>query len=204
MQKCWVDYDESIAKDVSFVAFLLVLGRYVRMGLHVHHPDTSTAFLYGESDGKVFVEWDNMTYKLNHSLYGLKQYTCLWYEKLSSILEGFGFLKLGLCECVFSMKDDHCEVLILVYVDNLVILCANIEGISWVKSRLQSLLKLNGLGEVLHCLGVTFDRKGNILLLLQAAYCNRVLKLFGMDLTKSVPTPMVDKTDDLSVSAPFD
>lgn len=72
------------------------------------------------------------------------------------------------------------------------------------KSKLQSLSKLKDLGELRHYLAVTIERQGNTLLLLQKAYCNRVLKLLERDRAKPGLTPMVEEIDGFSVSAPSD
>lgn len=114
----------------------------------------------------------------------------------------FSFLKLGSCECVLRMKEDHREVVILVYVEHVVLLCADTEEISRVKRRLQTLFKLKHLGELRHYPRVTFDRQGTKLLLPQETYCSRVLESFRMDHAKYVPIPMAEKIDNLSMPVP--
>lgn len=65
-------------------------------------------------------------------------------------MEGLASCNLERVECVFRMKDEHREVVILVYVDDFVILCTDIEGISRVKSKIQSLFNWKELGEPWH------------------------------------------------------
>lgn len=41
---------------------LMVLRKYVGEGWFVHHADIATAFLNGEIDGELFIEWDGVAY----------------------------------------------------------------------------------------------------------------------------------------------
>lgn len=111
----------------------------VAIGWLVHHSDILTAFLNGDINGELYVSWDGISYSFNKSLYGLKQSPCLWYKKLRKNLKSFGFKQSDFCECIFKYKHTKIEVVVLVFVDDLLVLCAYIYGISWGKSELKSL-----------------------------------------------------------------
>lgn len=84
----------------------------------------------GDIDGELYVNCNDENYKLNKILYGLKQSTRLWYARLKGTLEVFGFKKLDSAECVFKYKVENVEVVIIVYIDELVILTADIEDMN--------------------------------------------------------------------------
>lgn len=84
------------------------------------------------------------------------------------------------------------QVVVLVYVDNLVILWFTEDGVKRVKEKLRSLLNLTDLGEICDYPGLTFERKRNGMNIHQAEYCGRLPKRFGMKRAKSTLTLMVD------------
>lgn len=95
-----------------------------------------------------------MCQKSNKSLYRLKLAPRLGYDKLKMTLECFGFKQSDFSECVFKYKDNKIDVGILVYVDDLVVLTAEIDDIGSVKCALKSLFKLTGLGELKYYRGL--------------------------------------------------
>lgn len=148
VQKDGVDYDETFAPDMPFGVLLLIIGNLVATGWCVHHADILTDFLSGDIDEDLIVEWDGVYYNLNKSLYGLKPSPCLWYDKLKKALEVVGSKQLESCKCVSKLKDYRFEVIVSVYVDDLLILSAGIEGIEWVKNEMKSLFKLTDFGKL--------------------------------------------------------
>lgn len=64
------------------------------------------------------------------------------------MLESFGFKRWDSFECVIKYKDNKNDVLISVYVDDLVNLTADSCAISWMKSELKSLFNLSDFGEL--------------------------------------------------------
>lgn len=64
------------------------------------------------------------------------------------------------CECLFNNKENKFDVVILVYVDALMILSADIDGLGCMNNMLKSLLKLMNLVELKYYLSVLFELKG--------------------------------------------
>ena len=93
--------------------------------------DVMTAYLYGSLDVEIYMkvpegitvpkpaECNMYSVKLQLSLYGLKQYGRMWYNRLSDFLEAKGFLKNEDCPCVFIQKSKKGFCIVLVYVDDL-------------------------------------------------------------------------------------
>lgn len=90
-QKEGIDYLETFASVVSFHILLLLVGKFISKGWHVHHANISPAFLNGDIDGDLFVSWPDVAYQFKKILYGLRQSPPIWYEKLNNLLQGFGF-----------------------------------------------------------------------------------------------------------------
>ena len=57
--------------------------------------------------------------KLQRSLYGLKQFGRMWYNRLSTYLSREGYVNNSICPCVFIKKTEVGLTIIAVYVDDL-------------------------------------------------------------------------------------
>lgn len=65
--------------------------------------------------------------KLQRSLYELKQFGRMWYNKLNEYLLKEGHINNPICPCIFIRKTTSSLVIIVVYVDDLNIIGTNIE-----------------------------------------------------------------------------
>ena len=97
--------------------------------------DVVTTYPYGSLDNDIYMKIPEgykmpETYnpisrsmysiKLQRSLYGLKQFGCMWYNHLSEYLLKEGFKNNPICPCVFIKKSEFgFAVVVAVYVDDL-------------------------------------------------------------------------------------
>jgi hypothetical protein len=65
-----------------------------------------------------------MVCKLRKSLYGLKQAPRCWFAKLSSALKDYEFTRSYSDYSLFTLQDKDIQLVVLVYVDDLII-CGN-------------------------------------------------------------------------------
>jgi Reverse transcriptase (RNA-dependent DNA polymerase) len=72
-------------------------------------------------------------YKLNKSIYGLKQSFRTWYEKLSSYLISCDFKVSSADHSLFLKGDENYVIIILVYVDDIIITGNSLEENKRVK-----------------------------------------------------------------------
>ena len=139
-------------------------------------------------------------FKLERSLYGLKQAGYLWYELLRNDIIDLGFAQSQADECLYTMKtEDGFEATIVVYVDD-VLYCSNDE------ERMERLIDtwtspegknrtIERIGEAKWFLGIKNDQdtKGGTISLTQTDYIDALLKnntLFpGLQDCNSVDTP---------------
>ena len=102
--------------------------------------DVKTAFLYGDIEEEVYVEFPEGTgikvgntkdfvFKFNKALYGLKQVLRVWYNTLASYFKRLGFQPLTVDLSVFK-KDD---TFIAVYVDDLLVIGSAKDDVTAVK-----------------------------------------------------------------------
>ena len=60
-----------------------------------------------------------LSIKLQRFLYGLKQFGCMWYNRLSEYLLKEWYVNNPICPCVFIKKSETGFAIIAVYVDDL-------------------------------------------------------------------------------------
>ena len=121
--------------------------------------DVVTTYLYGSLDSDIYVKVPdgillpnksakhNMyCVKLNKSLYGLKQSSRMWYNRLSEFLIQKEYANNDDCPCVFIKKSSNGFRIISVYVDDLNII-GNAQDIDEARNHLKTEFEMKDLGK---------------------------------------------------------
>ncbi|KXZ45879.1 hypothetical protein GPECTOR_49g463 [Gonium pectorale] len=204
-QVAGIDFDEvfaPVSKHATLRAFLSVVA--VR-DLELHQLDVKTAFLNGElEDDDLHVAQlpgyeqggRDTACRLNKALYGLRQASRTWYERLRSELKAMGFKPSESDPGLFVKEEDGDRVFLLVYVDDLLIAAMKLETVAQIKSRLMSKFEIRDLGEARFFLGyeIERDRAARTLKLSQKRYAETVLAKFGMEQAHAKSVPMIPGT----------
>ena len=133
-----------------------------------------------------FVKEDGKVWKLKKGLYGLKQASRKWYDKLSKVLIELGFKQSLNDYCLFI----NAEVMILIYVDDLIISGKSEEEIVKYKNLLKNKFKMTDSVSLEFFLGLRIERNTNGITLCQSSYINKLLTRFNMLDAKAVMTPI--------------
>lgn len=107
----------------------LPLHRIFQLHRHIHQLNINNAILHGDLEEDVYwvippgVSCDapNKTCKLLKSLYGLKQASCKWYQKLSSLLLQCGYLQALLDYSLFGKVASGSFTDLAIYVDDIIL-----------------------------------------------------------------------------------
>ena len=127
--------------------------------------------------------------KLLKSLYGLKQAPKQWHDKFNSALLDYGFSYSEADKCVYTKTKNSDNVIICLYVDDMLVFGICINRVLRIKTFLTSKFDLRDLGEASVILGVRIIRKGDSILLSQRNYVEKLLKKFGYYDLNPVSTP---------------
>jgi len=137
--------------------------------------------------------------RLTKSLYGLKQASKQWYDKLNTYLYTINFNQSKVDDSLFVKKTKTSFIAILVYVNDILITRNNINDINEVKSSLNSIFKIKDLGQLKFFLGLEIARTKSGIHICQRKYALEILSDAGMLSVKPVSTSMIKKNKNLFI-----
>jgi hypothetical protein len=162
-----VDLNKTFAPVAKFTTIWCIVALGASLDLEMHQLDVKTAFLNGDLEEEIYMEqskgfvqrgYKHLVCKLTKSLYGLKQASRAWYQKIDATLLGFGFERSVADHNLYFAQEGPHVMLVLVYADDLIILSSNVETMGALKAKLEVEYKMMDLGELYYCLGVEFCR----------------------------------------------
>ena len=113
----------------------------------------------------------NQVCKLQKSLYGLKQASRKWYEKLTDLLLHQGYTQSTSDYSLFTLKTDAHFTIILVYVDDIILAGTSMSEFDRIKLILDETFSIKDLGILRYFLGLEVAHsKANISLSRQKYY----------------------------------
>jgi len=195
-----IDYLDTYAPVVKLASIRILLATAAIHGLEIHQMDVVTAFLAGELEEEIYMEQpegfelgskeDDSVCRLRKSLYGLKQAPRVWNQKIRSFLKSIGFNQLHSDPCVYINKTT--EIIIAMWVDDLIIFGKDMASINDLKVRLNEEYEMKDLGELKYFLGIQVhrDRERKIIHINQSGYNRTILERYGMENSKPANTPL--------------
>ena len=162
--------------------------------------DVKNTFLNGGLEGAIYMKQppgyispglQAKVCRLFKTIYGLKQSSRRWYQKLSH-----AFLKMGFVVCpvehgVFYKPDSAGISIISVSVDDLSIFSDTIDGILAMKAALNDAFEMTDLGEIHWLLSIEIkcDREARTISLSQRVYIDTILSCFNLESANPLSTP---------------
>ena len=197
-----IDFTETFAPVVRFSSLRAILAIAAAADYEIHQMDVKTAFLNGDLDEDIYMQQPDgyradgdqadYVWKLNKSLYGLRQAGRAWNKKMDIALVEFGFHALHSDCCVYIKRAGRTVMFVLVYVDDLLLVTNDTAELTATKAALSDRFDMKDMGEAHFILGVQIrrDRARRQLYLSQQEYVRTVLKRFHMEDCKPVASPM--------------
>jgi hypothetical protein len=198
-----VHYTETFAPVIAKESLRTLIAVAAKKDWEIEQADISCAFLHGELEEEIYCEipegfsGDRQTqiFKIEKSLYGLKQASRQYNKALDEHLRSKGYLPLKADPCVYVKRDpqnsNHVVGYIGVWVDDLFIFGEK-EQTQAAKVALKDRFEIKDLGPARWMLGFELvrDRVNRTASLLQSRYIENMLSLFNMSDCKAVATPL--------------
>jgi hypothetical protein len=131
----------------------------------------------------------NQVCKLLKSLYGLKQASRKWYEKLTSVLLQEHYIQATSDHSLFIKQTASSFTVLLVYVDDIILAGDTLSEFDHIKSILHASFKIKDLGQLKYFLGLEVAHSKLGISLCQRKYCLDLLSDSGSIGSKPVSTP---------------
>lgn len=148
--------------------------------------------------------------KLKRAIYGLKQSSLAWYDRVKDLLCNLDFKNSQYEPCLFTKTKGNIKIIVALYVDDFLIFSNNSLETDDLKCVLGAEFKLKDLGPVRQYLGmrINVDKNGNVITLDQQQYIEQLASRFNMSDCKMYKTPIecklnVKKADECVSDLPY-
>lgn len=195
----FVETYSPVARQESLRASIAVAAL---LRMHAHQMDVVAAFLHGVLDEEIYMrqppgydDGSGRVWRLRKAIYGLKQAGRVWNIKLNQDFSALHFRQLSADSCVFTRNVDGHLVIIINHVDDMTVLCSDLDVMSRIKKEIASRLEVKDLGEIRKYLGmeINCDRDTGLYSIHQVHYINDILERFGMANSNPVHAPLDPK-----------
>lgn len=177
-------YDEVFSPVVNFAIIRFFFSLLVSLNKWEHQQcDVKCAYLYAPIDKEIYMHQPpgfeigkNLVCKLQKALYGLHQSGRNWFFEIHGILGKLGFKKFEWCNCAYRYKKN---VILLLYVDDMIIFGKDQNDIDTVISLLKCHFELKLLGRTRKLLGVEFEEHDGNVFIHQHDYIKKICLIFN-------------------------
>ena len=128
-----VDFHETFSPTVKYDSLRIILALVASLDLHMQQFDIKTAFLYGSIQEEIYMEqvegyvdqtWIDTVCQLLQALYGLRQSSRAWSQKMEAFFKAFGLIQATVDHCVYYSHQDGVIRIVTIFVDDGLI-CSN-------------------------------------------------------------------------------
>lgn len=157
------DYKETFSPVVKYDTVKISLALATKLQMKVHQVDVKTAFLNGRLKLDLYLtipeglqtQSNRMkVLKLNGALYGLKQAPLIWNLEINKKLILIGFTPNRKEPCLYYKNVSGIMVIVVLYVDDMLIMCKDESVIKAVKAELKRSYDIKDLGKASRFLGM--------------------------------------------------
>ncbi|WVZ14137.1 hypothetical protein V8G54_011703 [Vigna mungo] len=192
-----LDYYETFSPVVKITTVCLVLALAAINKWFLHQLDVDNAFLHGDLTEDIYMKpppglypsTPDLVYKLQKSLYGLKQANRNWNHKLTSELLSIEYTQRSADHSLFIKHSPSTITIIMVYVDDILLSRNNLSEITTVKDHLHSKFHIKNLGDLKYFMVFEIARSQAGICINQRKYCLELISEAGMLGCKPAPTP---------------
>jgi hypothetical protein len=170
------------------------LGVDLEEEINMHPPQEYFRLLH---TGRLTKTSPKMVLHLRKSLYGLKQYSHVWYGTFKDLVISIGLVTSCVDGGLLVLHDKNQDIVVaavVLYVDDLLIIPIECL-IGQIKDQMKQRIRMHDLGSVSSYLGMNIERnrEHHVIDIHQHSYIRTILANFRMDESRPVATPMAMK-----------
>jgi Reverse transcriptase (RNA-dependent DNA polymerase)/Integrase core domain len=175
-----------VAENASFK---VLCGIVASENLLFDQIDVTQAFLLADIEGDVYVHQpagfvvrgkEKLVYKLNRSVYGLREAPRLWNQELDKFLRSQGLKPSSVDPCIYFKSTPKGKLYLLCHVDDMPIAATDRGELDQLKTALHKKFGIKDLGAVGRFTSYQVERDENTLTLFQHDYVAEVLDMARM------------------------
>ena len=196
-QECGIDYEETFSPVARIKSVRTLLAIAATRKWKLTQMDVKNTFLNGELEEEVYMRpppeytcQENKVCRLCKALYGLKQAPRAWFAKFHKTITQLNFSSNGHDSALFTRKTENGTVILLLYVDDMIIICDGSIGIKELKQFLCQHFEMKDLGPLSYFLGLEVLSSSDGLFLSQAKYASDLVSRVGLTDCKIDHTPL--------------
>lgn len=196
-QQFGIDFDEVFAPVANSTTLKILLTVAGMKSFHVRHYDVKSAFLNGELKEEIYmrpppgVNENGKVYRLQKSLYGLKQAANVWNQKLHDTLTKTGSVRSKEDDCLYSYASGGVVIYLLVHVDDILAVSNSVPSLKNYMNIVGRAFEIKDLGEVKSYLGISLQRnEEGFFEMSQSEYIQKILEVTEMNDAKVSRIPM--------------
>jgi hypothetical protein len=126
-----VDYNKTFALIAKFVLIHCILALASIENMEIHQMDIKITFLNGDLEKEIYMEQPqgftqggkHLVCKFHKSLYGLKQFSKAWNQKLDAFLKSIKFVRSDVDFSMYVAQVEGVKFFIIADVDDLILVC---------------------------------------------------------------------------------
>ncbi|KAA0056081.1 Cysteine-rich RLK (receptor-like protein kinase) 8 [Cucumis melo var. makuwa] len=178
---------------------LVLLSVVVNKDWPLYQLDVKNAFLNGDLVEEAYMspppgfeaQFGQQVYKLQKSLYGLKQSPRAWFDKFTTFVKSHGYSQGHSNHTLFTKVSKIGKIAILiVYVDDIVLARDDQTEISQLKQRMGDEFEIKKLGNLKYFIGMKVARSKEGISVFQRKYTLNLLTETGMSGCRPADTPI--------------
>jgi len=159
-----LDYSDTFSPVAKMASVRLFLSMAAMRHWPLYQFDIKNAFLHGDLEEEVYLEQPpgfvpqgecrGYVCRLHKALYGLKQSPRAWFGRFSNVVQQYGMIRSEADHSVFYKCSPNKYIYLVVYVDDIVIIGDDHDGIARLKHHLVQYFQVKDLGRLRYFLGI--------------------------------------------------
>ena len=148
------DYFDTFAPTPKMTSIRSIIQIAAQHDFIVHQMDVKTAYLNAPIDCPIYVvqpegfRTSNSVWKLNKSLYGLKQSGKNWNDHIHEFFDSNNFIRSETDPCIYFKTDNDGYITIILWVDDIVLAGSSLSFIEKIKEIMKARFKMKDLGRI--------------------------------------------------------